>query len=249
MAHSGFWDAQAPLRDRFRLIAPDLRGHGRSQAQAGSVTVDRLTRDIEELVAAMDLRDAVVVGWSLGAAIGWLLLTGPVGPRFAGSVVVDMTPRIANGGSWSLGLSPELIEARAAAFRDDFENFAPGAGQAILAPPIDEEKSRLAAWAGAEFARNDPAAMGVLWRSLAEADQRDLLPQVSCPSLIVRGRHSYLYGPDTARYLQRSLREARIVEFASSGHAPNLEQPELFNKVVNDFAARLQPAREEQHSI
>jgi pimeloyl-[acyl-carrier protein] methyl ester esterase len=62
--------------------------------------------------------------------------------------------------------------------------------------------------------------------------------------LIIRGAHSYLYGPDTARYLERALPNARTVEFASSGHAPNLEEPELFNSTIRSFAAGLASARE-----
>jgi pimeloyl-ACP methyl ester carboxylesterase len=239
MAHGGFWAAQQPLSEDFRLIAPDLRGHGESRAEPRSVTVDRLVRDTEELAEALDLQGAIVVGWSLGAAIAWPLLAGRVSARFAGSVVVDMTPKVLNEGGWTLGLAPELVEARAAAFRDDFAAFAHAAGTAVLAPPIADGEAELAAWAGAEFARNDNRAMSTLWASLAEQDYRPLLARISQPTLILRGAHSYLYGPDTARYLESALPSARIVEFGRSGHAPNLEEPELFNKRIIDFAAGL----------
>jgi pimeloyl-ACP methyl ester carboxylesterase len=244
MAHAGFWHGQWPLADDFRLISPDLRGHGRSKADPATVTVDRLVADMAELVEQLDLRDAIAVGWSLGAAIAWPLLAGPVGGRFAGSVVVDMTPRIRNDGEWQLGLEPEIVAARAAAFRGDFASFAAAAGPAVLAPPLEDGKAELAAWAAAEFARNDPAAMGALWASLAEQDNRPLLPGIAQPTLIVRGAHSYLYGPETARYLAGALPHACIVEFGSSGHAPALEEPEHFNSTIRSFIAELAPARE-----
>jgi pimeloyl-ACP methyl ester carboxylesterase len=242
MAHSGFWGPQQPLSASFRLIAPDLRGHGQSRADPQTVKVERLVRDIEELADTLDLRDGFVVGWSLGASIGWPLLAGPAGRRFAGSVVVDMTPKVLNEGDWSLGLSLELVEARAAAFRDDFPAFAQAAGSAVLAQPVADGKAELAAWAGSEFARNDNRAMSALWASLAEQDHRPLLPRIGQPTLIIRGANSYLYGPDTARYLQAALPSARVVEFSGSGHAPNLEEPELFNNQIIDFAARLPAA-------
>ncbi len=241
MAHAGFWRGQQPLAADFRLIAPDLRGHGRSPADVATVTVERLVRDVEELVGALDLKDVIVVGWSLGAALAWPLLAGPAGSRFAALVVVDMTPRILNDNDWTLGLSPELIEARAAAFQGDFAAFAAAAGPAVLAP---QAETALAAWAAAEFARNDPAAMGALWASLASQDNRPLLPGITQPALIVRGAHSYLYGAETAHYLARALPRARIVEFDRSGHAPAIEQPELFNSTIRDFVAELAPAQE-----
>jgi pimeloyl-[acyl-carrier protein] methyl ester esterase len=248
MAHGGFWSAQQPLADDFRLIAPDLRGHGGSRAEPSSVTVERLVRDTEELAEALDLQGAIVVGWSLGAAVAWPLLAGRASARFAGSVVVDMTPKVMNEDGWTLGLSPDLVEARAAAFRDGFATFAEAAGTAILAPPVVDGKAELAVWAGSEFARNDNRAMSALWASLAQEDYRSLLAGISQPTLIIRGAHSYLYGPETAGYLERALPNARIAEFANSGHAPNLEEPELFNSTIRDFAAGLAPAREAQNT-
>jgi pimeloyl-ACP methyl ester carboxylesterase len=239
MAHRGFWSPQQPLAAHFRLIAPDLRGHRRSLADHKTLTVDRLVQDIEELVAALDLSDAVVVGWSLGAAIAWPLLAGPASQRFAGSVIVDMTPKILNEDGWNLGLSPDLVSARAAAMRDDFSTFAKNAGSAIFAQPMADGKAELARWAGAEFARNDHRAMGALWASLTDADLRPLLAGIKQPSLIVRGAHSYLYGPDTARYLADALPCAEVLELDRSGHAPNLEEPDLFNSRIKGFAAKL----------
>lgn len=249
MAHGGFWAAQAPLADSFQLITPDLRGHGRSFADLRTLTVERLARDMEELAEALDVRETVVVGWSLGAAIAWPLLTGAASWRFAGSVVVDMTPKILNDAEWALGLSPELVEARSAAMRDDFAAFALAAGAAMLSPPIVDGKAALARWAGGQFARNDHRAMAALWHSLGVADFRPLLPRIEQPTLIMRGANSYLYGPETARYLADVTPNSDRFDFDRSGHAPNLEEAELFNTRIRDFAATLPRVGETQTSI
>ena len=135
MAHSGFFERQRPLAEDFRLIAIDLRGHGESRGAEGARTVERLADDIAELSEKLDLEGAVGVGWSLGATILWRVLAGAEASRFAGAVVVDMTPRVLNDEDWTLGLTPETCEARSAAIRDDFRAFAAGAGQAIFAAP------------------------------------------------------------------------------------------------------------------
>lgn len=243
MAHSGFFGAQADLARDFRLISVDLRGHGASSAAGGS-TVEQLAGDVSGIVEALDLQDAVGVGWSLGASVLWQVLDGPAGARFAGAVVVDMTARVMNSGDWDLGLSPEACDARTAAIAGDFETFATAAGQAIFAQPIREALRGRADWASFEFARNDPAAIGSLWASLVRQDFRLLLARIRQPTLIIHGAHSQLYGGATARHLACVLPDAELIEFEASGHAPQIEEPDRFNDTIRAFAASLSRAPE-----
>jgi pimeloyl-ACP methyl ester carboxylesterase len=251
MAHSGFFEKQRELADSFRLVRPDLRGHGDSRgaaaADAGAaLSIERLAADVAELAAHLDLKDSIAVGWSLGASVLFRLLAGPASGRFAGAVIVDMTPRVLNDRDWTLGLSGEVCGARLQAIREDFDGFAANAGAAIFAQPLAEGTKAMAEWAGAQFARNDPAAIGALWSSLVGADFRPLLPRIAQPTLVVHGAQSHLYGADTADHLVAALPDAKAVEFAESGHAPHLEQPELFNRTLRDFAASLPRVRETQ---
>lgn len=239
MADSAFFERQRALADSFRIVSVDLRGHGGSPAGGGPPTIRRLAEDVAELAAALDLEGAVGIGWSLGAAVLWRVLAGPESARFAGAVVVDMTPRVLNDGDWDLGLSRETCEARSQAIRDDFPAFAAAAGQAIFATPGAEADR-----AAAAFAANDPVAIGALWESLVEEDFRPLLPSIGQPTLVVHGTRSHLYGADTAGHLAAALPNARAVAFDRSGHAPHLEQPELFNAAIREFAATLPPVRQ-----
>ena len=239
MAHGGFFREQDVLADKFRLIRIDLRGHGASTKDGDRSSVERIAADVAELAAALDLRNAIGVGWSLGATILWHVLTGAAADRFAGAVVVDMTARVLNDEDWDLGLSAEACAARSAAIRRDFESFALAAGQAIFAQPVENGPRALADWASFEFARNDPATIAALWASLVQQDLRTLLAGIRHPTLIVHGAQSRLYGEDTADHLVAALPDARAVRFDRSGHAPHLEQPELFNRTLRDFADRL----------
>ena len=241
MAHGGFFEKQAPLADRFRLISIDLRGHGDSRAAgAGTApTVERIAADVAELAAALELQGAVGVGWSLGATVLWHVLDGPAGARFVGAVVIDMTARVLNDAEWDLGLSIEACEARSAAIRDDFDSFARAAGEAIFAQPVAAKHRRLADWAANEFAASDAAAMGAVWASLVRLDARPLLAGIRHPTLVVHGAKSQLYGADTADHLVAALPQAHAVRFEGSGHAPHLEEPDLFNRTLEDFAGRL----------
>ena len=244
MAHSGFFERQRALADSFRVVAVDLRGHGRTAAGPVPPTIRRLAGDVTELARALELEGAVGIGWSLGAAVLWRVLAGPASQKFAGAVVVDMTPRVLNDSDWDLGLSRETCEARSQAIRDDFPAFAAAAGHAIFAAPGAEADR-----AASAFAANDPAAIGALWESLVEEDFRPLLASIRQPTLVVHGAQSHLYGADTAGHLVAALPNARAVAFERSGHAPHLEQPELFNATLRDFAATLPPVHQPEATV
>ncbi|MBV8685275.1 MAG: alpha/beta hydrolase [Alphaproteobacteria bacterium] len=246
MAHAGFFEAQRALADRFRIVRIDLRGHGRPPRGGDGPSIETAAQDVAGLCRALGLEGAIGIGWSLGAAVLWHVLTGPEAARFAGAVVVDMTPRVMNDGDWALGLSPDLCEARAEAIRADFEGFATAAGAAIFAQAEGEARHPLAAWAGAEFARNDAGAIGALWASLVAQDFRPRLAAIRQPTLVVHGARSHLYGPDTADHLVAALPDATLVRFERSGHAPHIEQPDLFNATLLQFAAKLPPVRQTQ---
>lgn len=249
MAHGGFFAAQRALARHFSLVEIDLRGHGGSRAAGQRPSVDQIASDVVVLAERLDLQSAIGVGWSLGAAILWQLLAGTASFRFAGAVVVDMTPRVLNEDDWQLGLSPDLVEARTAAIRGDYQNFAVAAGSAIFAQPVVDGKREIAAWAGEQFAMNDPDAMSALWTSLVQKDFRELLPRIQQPTLIVHGAQSQLYTAETAHFLAGALPRGRVVTFERSGHAPHIEQPELFNQVIKDFAASLPRVREHQQTL
>jgi pimeloyl-[acyl-carrier protein] methyl ester esterase len=246
MANRSFFRSQRPLASDFRLIAIDLRGHGDSRRPGETPTIGRLADDVAALADHLGLEGAIGLGWSLGASILWHVLTGPAAHRFAAAVVVDMTPRVRNDGAWSLGLSREVCEARGQAIAEDYAGFTASAGAAIFAQPLGAESRALAGWAAAEFARNDPITIASLWSSLVEEDARPLLARIAQPTLVVHGANSHLYGSDTADHLVAALPDAAAVQFDRSGHSPHLEQPDLFNRTIRQFAAKLPRVREPQ---
>jgi pimeloyl-[acyl-carrier protein] methyl ester esterase len=252
MAHSGFFQRQQALAEDFRVIAIDLRGHGRSwergHAAISPPSVERMASDVAELAEALGLERAIGVGWSLGATVLWHVLAGPAASRFAGAVVVDMTARVRNDEEWDLGLSPEACEARSLAIREDFQSFALAAGHAIFAQPVASDDRALADWAGLEFAGSDAGAIDAVWASLVRQDVRALLTGIRHPTLIFHGAQSSLYGDDTADHLVAALPDARAVRFDRSGHAPHLEEPELFNRTLKKFAVHLSRTRADHHS-
>ena len=81
--------------------------------------------------------------------------------------------------------------------------------------------------------------LNVLSRTLllvmAEADQREVLPQVDVPTLLIWGELDGRSPLGVAHQLKEAIPEAKLVVIPGSGHVTNLEQPELFNEAVRDF--------------
>lgn len=66
MSRRFFGRNAAALAERFRVINLDLRGHGESPPHEGGHTVAPYARDVKDLLDALGLDDAVLVGWSMG---------------------------------------------------------------------------------------------------------------------------------------------------------------------------------------
>ena len=69
--------------ERYRVLALDFRGHGRSDKAAHGHRISRLSKDVEEWMTALDLRDVTLLGWSMGAitlaCLPWVLLDARTG--------------------------------------------------------------------------------------------------------------------------------------------------------------------------
>jgi pimeloyl-ACP methyl ester carboxylesterase len=96
LATSAMWEPLLPgLVDRFRVITPDSRGHGRSTNPAGTLSYTQLAGDVAALIAALGLERPVVGGYSDGGQIA--LELGARHPGAAGALIVGAayptTPR------------------------------------------------------------------------------------------------------------------------------------------------------------
>jgi pimeloyl-ACP methyl ester carboxylesterase len=240
-AHAGFFREQARLADGMRVVIPDLPGHGRSPRPArGSLSVERLARDLGRLLDRLDLRDVVAVGWSMGAMVLWRALLDGAAGRCAALVTIDMSPRITNAPDWPLGLldgqTNGAIPLAVAAMRQNWPGFAHRVARRMLAA---DARPALGDWVARQFAANDPDAMAELWDSLARQDFRNELGRIGLPTLVVHGTDSLLYAPATAEFLTAALADARRLAVPGAGHAPHLEKPGVFNDALIAFAAGL----------
>ncbi|WP_291841777.1 alpha/beta hydrolase [Maricaulis sp.] len=240
-ASGEFFDTVAGLlADEFRILVPDLRGHGLTPAGPGPTSIADLADDMHEFLATLGLTDVVMLGWSMGATVLWSMIERHGYDRLAGMVIEDMSPRILNDESWALGMSSGMDVAASiratAAMRADWPAYAAAFAPRMFARDRAAREPQIVADALTLLRARNADAMADLWASMAQQDLRPRLSGMAIPALIAFGERSDAYGPETSRYLVETLPAAQAHGFAHSGHAPHLEQPEEFVDAVKTFA-------------
>lgn len=224
------------LASEFRCLAPDLPGHGGNPN--GTPTVAGAAQALHTLLMAEDLRDVILVGWSLGASVGWRYFSSGYDGRVAGMISVDMSPKMVNEAGWTFGLrgrDTAACLATTSQFRNHWAACIPAIAAGMFADssgstdlPFDQAVERIAS--------NDPSAMVAMWESLLASDARDGIARLPVPLLATHGGASRVYSRDTARWLASKAPKARYHEFGGSGHSPHLEEPDDFADVIRKFA-------------
>lgn len=239
MRGSIFNDLVARLPAGFDCYAPDLPGHGERAMLEPSLNVAANT--LASILKAQDLRDVVLVGWSMGAAVAWQFIEQFGADRIAGLMTVDMSPRLGCNADWPHGLidqgDADLTKTTQRMIAD-----WPGMTEAIAttmfagregAPGYSRNQAL------DQILSNDPARMIAMWGALVAMDKRELIGQLPCPLMATCGARSRVYPKSAAAWLARTAPHGRMHAFEDSGHSPHLEQPEAFAKTLVGFANSL----------
>jgi pimeloyl-ACP methyl ester carboxylesterase len=181
----------------------------------------------------------------LAVLIGELEL-GPAhvaGASWGGTVVQELYRRhpecvatlvlIDTYAGWKGSLPAHEVSARAAAIRETLaaEKFDPTPPGLFAGDPPDEFVPLLE-----EIAADvRPESMRTQVAIMAHADQRDLLPRIAVPTLLIWGELDVRSPLSVARQFERAIPDAELVVIAGAGHASHLERPERVNEAVREF--------------
>ena len=235
------------LSDRFRIVIPDMRGHGNSTDFAKGDGIDTLAGDLEQLLVHLDLNDVILVGWSMGALVAWEFAKGPQRGRMAGIVTIDMVPRVLNGDGWQHGLRSGThlydVDIDLTKMREDWRAFTRAYVPKVFADGKSAERRELIDKMVEFVSDNDLDSMVGLWTSLVHADYVETVQTLDVPTLITYGKLSQIYTEEAAVWMDQHVPNSQRIGFAESGHAPHLEEPQRFNESLAGFADGLQRNR------
>jgi len=224
-------------RAGIRTVAFDHRGHGASTAPMYETSIDNLADDVRMVVEGLDLRDAMVVGHSMG---GMALLAFAVrypevaAARLRGLVLVSTSARLglAQVPLLSRGLGPFMTGfVRSGAWsRSDWSQ-----GAARLLFGKDPVRSQVDLVRVLLASAREETVVGCA-RAMASFDLTGQLARVPVPVLVVNGTADLLTTPGDARRLARAIPDARLELVSGAGHMVMLERAERFGALLCGFA-------------
>ena len=222
------WQLQVEaFASRYRVIAPDMRGHGRSGKPRGPYSVPLFAKDVAAFMRALNLPPAHVVGLSMGGMIAFQLAIDA--PELLKSLTIvnsasELIPR-----TWAekKDLFTRLLIARFMGMKKMGEFL----GDRLFPEAQQAELRRI--FAG-RWAQNNKRAYLASFHALTGWSVTARLGEIQCPTLIVAGAMDFFPLPYKQEYTAKIPR-AELVVVPNSRHATPVDQPEAFNTILRAF--------------
>lgn len=229
----GMWRLQIPaLRERYRVIAIDPPGHGRSEPRRDHYSMDDCVGAALEVMDRLGVERARWAGLSWGGMVGMRLAMRHA-DRIAALALLDTSADresrrklpsylVMLGVARALGVIPPLLARMEPIF---FDRTTRRDNRAI----IDDFGQRLV--------RMDRRALVTAVRAviLERDDVRDELSKITAPTLVICGAHDVATPPARSKEIVDRVKGARYVEIPDAGHLSALERPERVTSELLDF--------------
>jgi len=221
------WDAQVPaLAAQFRVIRPDMRGHGLTTVSRGPTGIPALAADALALLDTLGIAQAHIAGLSIGGLL-------------AQSIAVQAPSRVLSLALIDTAMAlppPQSWHDRAAAVRAH--------GMASIADAV------IARWVTPAFAnapaahglramllRTDPEGYAAAAEAIAAADLTAEIPAIRTPTLVLVGEQDQTTPIATARALADAIPGATLQIIPNAAHLPTAEQPDSVTAALRAFLA------------
>src|SRR5579883_220973 len=223
------WEFQIPaFATSHRVIAMDVRGHGRSAKPAGPYSVKQMAAVALALLDQLGAKPAHVVGLSMGGMIAFqMAVDSPEAIR---------TMTIINSGPEMIMRTPEQkagIEARYTIVRTQ----GMGALAKMVAGPLFPVQNDLRERFEKQVASNDPEAYLAALGAINGWSVSDRIASIRCRTLILASDQDYT-PVEWKHFYAAQMPDARVVELKDSRHAAPLDAPEQVNRAIQEFLAQ-----------
>ncbi len=222
----------AGLSDRYRVIAPDLRGFGQSDAASADVTtMEQLADDVAALLGALKIAEPVAVcGLSMGGYVAWQFWRRHAG-RLGRLILCDTraacdAPQAARD---RLDLAQTVLAEGSALLAANMPDKLLSQATRKRRPDVAEQLRQMIRSA-------PPAGVAAALGGMAQRpDMTDALSEIDVPTLVLCGEHDPISEPEEMRGIAAAIPHAQYVEIPQASHLPPMEQPQAVNAAIGAF--------------
>src|SRR5260370_13126323 len=229
--HREFWrPVAAALESRYRLILPDLRGHGDSEIGEGPALMPKHASDIARVLDAAGIGKAAFVGCSIG---GYILFEfwRRFRERVASLGLCDTRPQADTAEGRA-----NRLEAAAAVLEQGTEPFIESMIPKLMGRTTVSTRPDLVDGARAMMRKMSTEDISLVLRGMAERpDSVADLKSINVPTLIVIGEEDVLSTVADGELMRQNIAGSQLKVIPKAGHYAPWEQPELVGKVLRQF--------------
>ena len=225
------WSEQvSALSNSYRVITPDLRGLGESDARPGAATMNRMAQDIAALLNHLEISRAVVGGLSMGGYVA-LAFYKQFPSRVRALILADTRPQA----DTEEGKQTRFQQAEKA-LSEGMAGIADSMLPKLLTPETVSKHPEIVKRVRDMMLRTKPeGAAGALLGMAEREDQTPLLSRITCPTLILVGSEDPITPVPDSEKMHREIAGSRLVVIDSASHVSNLERVEEFNEELVRF--------------
>ena len=224
------------LSASYRVITPDLRGHGETTATDEPATMDEMARDVAALMDELNIHRAAVGGLSMGGYVALAFYR-----RFPLRVRALILADTRSQADTEEARRTREQQARKA-LKEGMSGIVETSLPKALAPATIKERPKVVARVREMIRKTRPEGAAAALRGMAaRIDQSDFLPSIFAPTLIIVGSEDELTPVRDAEFMRREIRGSRLEIIDGAAHVSNIENPAQFNRALKSFLDELQP--------
>jgi len=220
----------------FRVIGITLRGFGRSDKPYGAYNYDVHARDIKSVLDKLDIKDAVLGGFSMGGAIAIRYVSKYNAAHVSKLILAGAAaPLWTQRKDFPYNLTQKSVdELIALNFRDRpklLSDFAK-----IFSAQENSLNDGMSKWLNGLGLVATAHATGQCLYALRDTDLREDMKEINIPTLILHGKKDKICSYQLAEQLNAGIENSQLIAFENSGHSLFLEESKKFNTEVIKFA-------------
>jgi pimeloyl-ACP methyl ester carboxylesterase len=234
------WTGQIDgLADKYRVIAPDLRGFGRNEpVTADAITMDEFADDLNGLLDSLGVEEPVCYcGLSMGGYIGFRFIE-KYGRRLHSLVLCDTRPGAdtEEGAKGRRQLAEKVL-------RSGSETVVEAMLPKLVSQKTNADRPEVLEQLRGTIQTTDPRSIAAALHGMAQRpDSTPLLSKMTVPTLVLCGAEDSLTPPDVMCDMAAQIPNAEYVEIPETGHMSPLEDPAAANAAIRRFLGGIHAA-------